>query len=296
LSGNKNLKDLSNDLDVSVKDTHLSTSYTKTNKLIMALYMVTDIMDKEEPIRTKLRTLGVEILSDTISLSRFNLDKKVQEVLFLIDIVSAMNFISEMNCNILRKEFLALNASIKESFNKVGSLNRQINLSEFFQTSSPAKGRIKEGSDPLAFQALPLSRGRGNSKGHHGHTRIGVQKGSTLMKALSDKTHLLSNSNQASFSTDNINNVEPGSRNYFNMLKKQRRNDIVSIVKIIGNSATIKDIKDKVQTTSDQSNSLIFCSEKTLQRELMSMTKDGVLYKTGEKRWSRYSIKLGASF
>lgn len=32
------------------------------------------------------------------------------------------------------------------------------------------------------------------------------------------------------------------------------------------------------------------CSEKTIQRELMSMVHNGVLNKIGEKRWSRYSL------
>lgn len=32
------------------------------------------------------------------------------------------------------------------------------------------------------------------------------------------------------------------------------------------------------------------CSEKTIQRELLAMVRSGVLEKTGEKRWSRYSI------
>lgn len=32
------------------------------------------------------------------------------------------------------------------------------------------------------------------------------------------------------------------------------------------------------------------CSEKTIQRELLSMVKNGVLKKEGEKRWSKYSL------
>src|SRR3989344_1172489 len=70
LSGDKNIKDGVMDLDVSRKDSILSMSYTKTQKLVTALYIVTDIIDKEEPIRNKLRTLGVEILSDTSSMSK----------------------------------------------------------------------------------------------------------------------------------------------------------------------------------------------------------------------------------
>lgn len=34
------------------------------------------------------------------------------------------------------------------------------------------------------------------------------------------------------------------------------------------------------------------CSEKTIQRELMSMVHSGILNKIGEKRWSRYSLAL----
>ena len=60
-------------------------SYTKTDKLITALYMVTDIIDRDEPLRNKLRTLGVEILSDIVSGSRTNLDKKIRyKISFLI--------------------------------------------------------------------------------------------------------------------------------------------------------------------------------------------------------------------
>ena len=32
------------------------------------------------------------------------------------------------------------------------------------------------------------------------------------------------------------------------------------------------------------------CSEKTIQRELLSMVKSGILKKEGEKRWSKYSL------
>jgi DeoR/GlpR family transcriptional regulator of sugar metabolism len=32
-------------------------------------------------------------------------------------------------------------------------------------------------------------------------------------------------------------------------------------------------------------------SEKTIQRELISLIEAGIILKTGERRWSRYSIK-----
>src|SRR3989338_7918346 len=120
IGGEKNLKDSEGK---SIKDTSSTLtsyqasglgsgsviwSYTKTNKLITALYIVTDIMDSNEPIRLKLRTLGVNILSDMsaqvgiTSLTRLNLVKKIQEVVSFLDIASTIGLISLMNSNILK--------------------------------------------------------------------------------------------------------------------------------------------------------------------------------------------------
>lgn len=58
-----------------------------------------------------------------------------------------------------------------------------------------------------------------------------------------------------------------------------RKNAIKDILAAQPN-ATIKDISQKIKD----------CSEKTLQRELISMIKDGLVHKEGERRWSRYSL------
>ena len=53
----------------------------------------------------------------------------------------------------------------------------------------------------------------------------------------------------------------------------------------------LKLIKDKKEVTiKDISSSISGCSEKTIQRELISLLKDKIIQKTGEKRWSRYFI------
>ena len=247
LRGDKNLKDSKVGLDITIKDTYFSISYTKTNKLITALYMITDIIDKEEPLRNKLRTLGADIISD-IHLLQLSTNvgipteiwKKIGETVSFLNIAGAVNMISEMNCSILRKEFLALKQSLEES--------RQTNLLEFFKDENLA---------PLSTSTTKFNS--------IGHARIGVQKGSTLMKALS--------------------RVEMSDRTNFNILKKQRRDEIILVIKNNANSATITDIRIKGQ------GSLVSCGEKTLQRELVSMVKDSVLYRVGSKRWSKYSIK-----
>jgi len=269
---NKNLKDSpASSLGITIKDTSLSISYTKTDKLITALYMVTDIIDKDEPLRFKLRTLGTNIISDINNIPA-NACAKIAEIMSFLGIASAMNIVSEMNCNILRKEFTELDQAIKKSADITKTIDKHINLSDFFREDLPAPGLQRES----------FIKGKNQSIGHRHFTSIGVQKGSTLLKALSDKELLSSLSDKNNGNTSASN---------FDLLKKQRREQIINIIKNLGGNATIKDIKDKIQTTPEQASLLVSYGEKTLQRELISMVKDGVLNKTGEKRWSRYFLK-----
>jgi len=159
-----------------------------------------------------------------------------------------MSMLSEMNANILKKEFVELKESIKENKNKVDTAW----LEEFL-----LKPGVNDSESKSVSTALP----KGNPIGQ---TRIGVQRGSTLMKALSDKIN------------------EPDKN--FNELKKQRRDQVIVIIKSVPGGATITDIK------SQATGVLASCGEKTLQRELVSMVKDSVLKKEGDKRWSKYLL------
>jgi len=278
-SERKNIKDISSVPAPYQAAGFGSGSYKKTQKLITALYMVTDIIDKDEPLRNKLRTLGVQILSDTISLSRLNLDKEIQEVLSFLSIASDINIISEMNCAILRKEFLELKNSGQEHAEiKPAWLEEFLGSGDAFLPPLPGEDLRRGFNSP---HPNPLLKGEGE-KFPKGHTRIGVQKGSTLLKAIKD----MSNKMPVPYEAEGFRT------GVFDVLKKQRREDIISIIKNFTNGATITDIKDKIKTMPEQTSSLVSCSEKTLQRELVSMVKDGVLNKTGEKRWSRYFVHL----
>src|SRR5437016_5562412 len=128
---NQNLKDISRDQSLALKDNTFPISYPKTTKLISALYMVTDIMDKEEPMRHKLRTLGGEVISDIYSnLSKTN--KTISEILSFLEVAASVAMISEMNAAILKKEFLELQESIQKSGHNSNIFDGQT-LSEFLK-------------------------------------------------------------------------------------------------------------------------------------------------------------------
>lgn len=58
-----------------------------------------------------------------------------------------------------------------------------------------------------------------------------------------------------------------------------RKERILSVLKERG-EATIKDMSEVVTD----------CSEKTIQRELIDMIKDGIIVREGERRWSKYKL------
>ncbi|MCX6752838.1 MAG: hypothetical protein NTW62_00620 [Candidatus Nomurabacteria bacterium] len=306
LPENKNLKDSQKDIDnghinmvgteIDLKD--ISIPYPKTNKLIMALYIVTDVMDKEEPIRNKLRTLGANIISDINILALKNpmeghqlvsvMKGRISEIMNFLDIASTVSMISEMNKNILKKEFTQLYNSVTES-----SYSNELSLSEFFtglgQNENIESNDFSEIKDNTESN---VNNSKGQLFKRHGAliptkrqiqtTRLGLQNGHSLMKALSDMK------SKHPHQTSPLAKGEEKSS--FDLLKKNRREDIVKAIKenkkVFPNGLTIKDIKDtKIGT-------IVSCGEKTLQRELVSMVKDSVLKKTGEKRWSRYFLSM----
>jgi len=219
------------------------SNYPKLNKLIVALYIVTDIMDKEEPIRLKLRTLGTDILSD-INPRQSDLYQKIQTVLSFLDISLSVNIISEMNFNILKKEF--------------------IELSELLPSKKPKRVDPDWLRDFLLASPEPAS-----NRGRRSYTEPKSKEESRI-------------------------SAFPGNGSSF-ASRKQRQNDIIEIIKKNGGAATIADIKDKVTSLAPGEGVLSGLGGKTLQRELVSMVKEGLLSKTGEKRWSRYSIREGVS-
>jgi len=295
LGENKNLKvtpetsvQYETETNLSDRQGSHSMSYTKTNKLITALYMVTDIIDKEEPLRNKLRMLGSDVISDTCTISTSShmskqTTNKISEILSFLDIASAVGMISEMNCKILKKEFIELKQSLQENY------GQGLSLSELFQDSSHVALPLVEAKEEVKKENKVENK---NVVKENSPTRIGVQKGSTLLGAL--------NRFQMSDSRVTMSNKTPNpvkiktarliGENDFDVLKKKRREEIIEIVKRnkeanpASGGATITDIRSKAKGV------LVSCGEKTLQRELVSMVKDTVLQKTGEKRWSKYFI------
>jgi predicted transcriptional regulator len=240
----------------------------KTEKLVTALYMVTDCMEKEDGIKNRLRTLGVDLLSYSHSFSislpaekQNYIDKSntnISEIMSLIEIANTMGFVSEMNANILKKEFNLLSREIGR-FENENTINKTIIKKVYSQNGATLNAQSFEVQLPVYKEAtmLPSQFWQGN-----------LDKGQTVLyKNKKDKT---AKDEWAEYRTD----VQR-----MTLKKEDRKKMIVDLIKQKGD-ISIKDI----------SYAFTDCSEKTIQRELNNLVLKGLLKKTGSKRWSRYSI------
>ena len=236
-------------------------SYKKTEKLVTALYMVTDCMERDDAMKAKIRNLGIETLSHihkllhissnpvdnkaTITTSLLNID----EILSLIGIAHTIGYISEMNTTILRNELTNLSTDLRTNQAKDNRFTFTLD-ENLFDLPRPSETSIDK-----AFNAIKDKRTEYNMSftNHKVNTRFSLPKG-----------HTNSSSNESS--------------------KVDRTAKILSIIKdkkgTVGNEQGVS-IKDISLAFTD-------CSEKTIQRELNSLVSKGTIRKTGAKRWSRY--------
>lgn len=234
-------------------------SYKKTEKLVTALYMVTDCMEVEDALKGKIRTLGVDLLSHMHKLSNTTsspIDNHVSvstsllaidEILSFITIANTIGFISEMNTSILKKELSILSSELKKS-QREKDANFTFSLNENMFAVKMEPSRILEDryvkdkrTQNMSFTSMKASQPTLISKGH------------------------------------SISVINTQSKN-------DRINKILSIIKDKKNIAGI----DTGVSIKDISIEFPDWSEKTIQRELNILALKGQIKKTGAKRWSRY--------
>ncbi len=131
---------MDNQKDNQIKDDkYLSL---KVQKLTQAIYLVTSLINDNEPIKWRLREEALDILSDMTLSHDHHVSPlyklpgletvllKVNHLLSFLDVSLAANFVSEMNLLLLRKEYLLLKQSLEEKVKE----NNVSHLLEFSST------------------------------------------------------------------------------------------------------------------------------------------------------------------
>lgn len=237
---------------------HIAFVFKKIERLSSALYLLTNLWNDLEPLKWSIRQKNLDLISEA---SRYHYEHLLSR--------------SEVTNKLLGRvgEIISL-LEIAFSAGLLSDMNLRVLREEYLYLTRILREKENTfitlpkdffsdatlGDREVFPQALSLPHTMGAediSKGHKGHikdisTKMSFTKKQTVPKSRPSTSH-------------NENN--------------DRREAIIKLVKNMGEIT----IKDAVLVIKN-------CSEKTIQRELISMTESGVLKKTGERRWSRYSL------
>ncbi|MEN9614103.1 MAG: hypothetical protein RLZZ347_410 [Candidatus Parcubacteria bacterium] len=242
-------------IELISKDNQVVFAYKKTERFSTAIYLVSNLMSDNEPLKWQLRSqamslmpiagsLVVSTVSDKISAVK-KLTLSMIEILSLFEVAYKSQLMSEMNFKLLRKELVFF-------------------ISEM---SKPSMGISTSG---VAFDAdfftVPVATTfESDTVKHVQNEKAPVSFRQNIIK----DTQGLKNSATSVVGAGPV--VE---------IKNYRKEAIVKILKEKNSPLMIKDFSYVIKD----------CSEKTIQRELADLIDSGVLKKEGERRWSRYSL------
>ncbi len=205
----------------------------KTEKLVSAVYLLTSFFNDLEPMKWRLRDLGGELVQSREPRSI------IQEIVSLLNISKNAGLISEMNYNIIHKEFsnfLAQDQTLPELLKP--------SREDLYEVSTQEEKKVSYLPDVI--------------------TKDAPQKFEHRVTSIKDKI---------------IKDISEQPEGTVALKKNNRQSVIFGLLKKKG-EIMIKDVTPMIPGVS----------EKTIQRELLSLVKQGILRKEGEKRWSKYSF------
>jgi hypothetical protein len=239
----------------------LSYVHKKGVKISKAIYLVTDIIKDTEPLKWSMREVATELVlvkdNQDAKRAALTMGVRIANLKTLVLLANFAKALSDMNTHILVKECDDLLFSIAEidGFSSdYLSLERDFFSVEYATHPSPflsVMAQEKAGDKPQFF------------KGH-------VKDNNQDMSLSSDSSRIVKK--------DFTRNAE--TQILKDRMKSDRTSQIIDIIKSKG-EVTIKDISSLIRD----------CSEKTIQRELLGLLVQDKIKRTGDRRWSKYSLK-----
>ncbi len=235
--------------------------YKKSEKISKAFFMLTQHIEDSQSIKVKLREGALSLLdkSQMFLLSpRLNEDilkevvLNVMKLISLSDIGLSSKFVSEANYQIISKQ---LHIYISEVTEYVSSTYKDNNLipSTLFDVAFIDQQPVVSQIENKEVEVLINKE---------------ISKGQTPQ--IKSSPNLMQK------------NPAPQVVEVTNIKETNSRQDLITETIRQRGELSIKDLTDVIKG----------CSEKTIQRELVSLVNSGVLLKTGERRWSRYSLSV----
>lgn len=254
-------------------NSHFEFIYKKTEKLVTAVYMITNFIKDNEPLKWKIRDNALSLMAlnisfNTVALSeRKDLIRKYQaislEIVSLSGIAYHSGLISEMNYTILAREFTSLVSILEKDENKKASEETVLLHPGFFNVETSASdSHLKD------EQTLDARHNQASEKPVH------------MYKGHVSNAHASEPHAQETHKPEYLPVKDIVSKPLKTTDSKNDRQSI--IIKLLSKKSGL--------SINDFTDSIKGVSAKTIQRELLSMVASGVLKKEGERRWSTYSL------
>ena len=283
----------------------------KSEKLVTALYLVTDLMTDNEPIKHGLRKNAVALLTSMNALSQLDVKdrvlelkmslKSVTEITSMLHVAVSTGIVSKMNGELLMDGFRSLQLVLEKKqpiFSKeMLHVENEEELENEVSFPSAVTTTSYDALTPLSIARLhenvhDLRRTQESLRQSHILARL-ENKGQNKEAYIKDKQEhykdksreIVKDINPKQNSThavlmEHVARPIGGIASSFQMKKLSRREQILALF-VRGVDVSIKDIAARIKG----------CSEKTIQRELNALLYDNVIERIGEKRWSRYILR-----
>lgn len=255
-------------LDVLLKnDPELLFIIKKAEKILAAMYLITNAIEDKEPLRFYIRESSLSFISHLFLLKETprtpsklfitTFESLVADILSYLNLAVLSGNVSEMNAEIVKNQIQLVSELIQKRYQ--GSGYAVALPKGFFEGDDylldQAKQIVTESQEPHSPVSHPVPEAK--PTGYKGHSNVLYNKMSDITPGPAEKKDIKDRS----------------------FVKGDRKEKIINLLKNKSNLT----INDFTRVIKD-------CSEKTIQRELILMVNQGVLKKQGERRWSTYSL------
>lgn len=256
----------------------------KSERLVTAMYLVTDLLHDDEPIKRSLRKNGVTLLSSMNALAQIEVKdrlteyklslKATTEVISLLHVATSTGIVSQMNGEILMRGFRTLETMLHK---KQFAISADMLMAPHEEAPENLMAQTVE-SFSSSYDVITAHKTSYEEKKTRDQREVVIKdKNTETSKSVSyepvqGKTLKIA----TAFSPQ----PKPQLSSSFQMRKQSRKDQILSLF-VPGVDVSIKDISARIKG----------CSEKTIQRELNALLYSNKIERIGEKRWSRYVLK-----
>jgi hypothetical protein len=142
---------------------------SRVQKITEALYRVTDLLPDKEPLKWVLRNNAIEIF-DSLEAEKLDISSLISRICRFLELAfSSTAFVSTINFEILRREYLVLADLIEKKREESQSLK---NLLPLFEGQIANEGKSEGSSTSFKEESISKGQDKGQSNGHKGQNNL----------------------------------------------------------------------------------------------------------------------------